>query len=60
MKLYKIRVVHGSIAVAVEEEGRFLPLDLSLVENVSSLSDILHSPDPLGLARFLIDAKSRP
>jgi 2-dehydro-3-deoxy-D-arabinonate dehydratase len=60
MKLYKIRVDDDSIAIAVEEDGRFLPLTLTLVENVSSLSDILHSPDPLGLARFLIDAKSRP
>lgn len=60
MKLFKIQLVDDSIAIAVEQEGRYLPLDLSLAENVSSLSDILHSPDPLGLARFLMDEESRP
>ena len=30
------------------------------IEKIRSLADILHAPDPLGLARFLIDPKSEP
>jgi 2-dehydro-3-deoxy-D-arabinonate dehydratase len=57
MKLAKVQLPDESIELAVVEDDRFLPLDLTQVENVRSLSDILHAPDPLGLARFLIDRK---
>ena len=60
MKLAKVQLSDDSIELAKVEEDRFLPLDLSQVEHVRSLSDILHSPDPLGLARFLIDTKRDP
>ena len=35
-------------------------LDLSQVEKCHKLSDILHSPDPVGLAKFLIDPNAAP
>ena len=35
-------------------------LDLTQVEKLQTLTDILHAPDPLGLARFLIDPKAEP
>ena len=62
MKLAKIRLTDGTQQLAaVEANDRKLRLlDLSQVEKIKTLADILHSPDPLGLAKFLIDPKSTP
>ncbi len=62
MKLAKIRMTDGTRRLAtVEDNDRKLRLlDLAQVEKIKTLVDILHSPDPLGLARFLIDPKSAP
>ena len=61
MKLAKIRLTDGTPRLAAVEDNdrRLRLLDLDQVEKIKSLTDILHSPDPLGLARFLIDPKSR-
>ena len=57
MRLAKLRLSDGSIRVAiVEENGQFRLLDLLQVDHARCLMDILHSPDPLGLCRFLVDA----
>ena len=45
--------------VSVEEDCVRV-MDLDQVENVNRLSDILHSPDPNGLASFLVDQKAEP
>lgn len=60
MRLAKAQLADGSIELVMVEEDRFVPLDLTQVENVRLLSDILHAPDPLGLAKFLIDNKRDP
>src|SRR5690606_6273237 len=46
--------------VAALEGDSVRPLDLSQVDAVRQLSDILHHADPLGLARFLLDSKTTP
>jgi len=59
MRLAKLKLADGSTRVAiVEDDGRFRLLDLLQVENVRSLMDLLHSPDPLGLARFLVETSA--
>jgi 2-dehydro-3-deoxy-D-arabinonate dehydratase len=62
MKLAKIRLPDGTQRLAAVEESdrRLRLLDLEQVEKIRSLADIVHAPDPLGLARFLIDPKSEP
>ncbi len=58
MKLAKVRLADGARRLAAIEEQTLRLLDPSQVENIQTLSDILHSPDPAGLARFLIDPRS--
>lgn len=54
MKLAKIRLKDGVRTVAAVHADTVQPLDMTQVSNVDSLSDILHSEDPAGLARFLL------
>jgi 2-dehydro-3-deoxy-D-arabinonate dehydratase len=60
MKLAKIRLADGTIRIAAltADERSLRLLDMSQVEKVRTLTDILHAPEPLGLARFLIDPKA--
>ncbi len=59
MRLAKLRLADDSIRVAeVTNEGLFKLLDLTQVDHARTLMDILNSPDPIGLTRFLIDAQS--
>jgi 2-dehydro-3-deoxy-D-arabinonate dehydratase len=62
MKLAKIRLADGTIRIAAlaADERSLRLLDMSQVEKVRTLTDILHAPEPLGLARFLIDPKAEP
>jgi 2-dehydro-3-deoxy-D-arabinonate dehydratase len=60
MRLAKVRLSDGSIQVAKLEEEHFVLLDLTQVDSINSLSDILHSPDPAGLVRFLIQPDREP
>lgn len=46
--------------MAVVSDDTVQPLDLTQVDNCHSLSDILHSSDPAGLARFLLRPGSPP
>ncbi len=56
MRLAKLRLADGSIRVAIaEDDARLRLLDLLQVDHARCLMDILHAPDPVGLARFLID-----
>ena len=54
MKLARIRTADSHVHVAVDRDDHLLPLDLTQVEGIHSLSDILHSEDPVGLTRFLL------
>ena len=59
MRLAKLRLADGSVRVAeVTNEGQFKLLDLTQVDHARTLMDILNSPDPIGLTRFLIDPQS--
>jgi len=62
MKLAKVRLPNGQKFVASVEDGdRSLRLlDLSQVEKVRTLTDIVNATDSIGLARFLIDPKATP
>ena len=47
MRLAKLKLADNSVRVArVEDDGRFRVLDLTQVENVRSLMDVLNSPVP--------------
>ena len=59
MRLAKLRLADCSLRVAlVEDNGQFRLLDLLQVDHARSIMDILHSPDPIGLARFLVDTRA--
>jgi 2-dehydro-3-deoxy-D-arabinonate dehydratase len=59
MRLAKLKLADDSIRVAlVEDDGRLKVLDMLQVENVRSLMDLLHSRDPIGLTKFLVDTKA--
>lgn len=60
MRLAKVRLADGSTQIGMWEQDHLRLLDLMQVEHVRSLMDILHSPDPLGLARYLIDQRAQP
>ncbi|QDU48509.1 fumarylacetoacetate hydrolase family protein [Gimesia panareensis] len=60
MKLAKVLLSNGERHVAIVEENGVQLLDLSQVDNIHRLSDILYSPDPAGLAKFLIDKELPP
>ena len=60
MRLAKVVLADGERRVAAVEDSDVRLLDLSQVDHCRRLCDILHSPDPLGLARFLIDPKAAP
>lgn len=55
MRLAKVRLADGETHVAAIEDEAVRLLDMTQVEGCRTLADILHSADPPGLARFLID-----
>jgi 2-dehydro-3-deoxy-D-arabinonate dehydratase len=60
MKLAKVLLSNGESRVGVLENSNVRLLDLSQVDHCRNLSDILHAPDPLGLAKFLVDQETEP
>jgi 2-dehydro-3-deoxy-D-arabinonate dehydratase len=60
MKLARVAVSSGETRIVSINESDLQLLDLTQVENTRRLSDILHSKDPIGLAKFLIDQKADP
>lgn len=60
MKLARIRLSDGSLRVAAVQNSAVQPLDLTQVDHCHSLMDILNSPDPAGLARFLLKPDTAP
>ncbi len=60
MKLAKVILPDETRRIAVVDGETVQPLDLGQVDNCRSLSDILHSADPAGLAKFLISPDEEP
>ncbi len=60
MRLAKVSLSAGDNRIVSVNDDNLQLLDLSQVENTNSLSDILHSKDPVGLAKFLIDRNADP
>ncbi len=60
MKLAKVRLADGKVRVALVEDKGLQLLDMEQVTGIRVLSDILHAPDPVGLAKFLVDPKAGP
>lgn len=60
MRIAKVLLADSELRVAVLEGDDVRLLDLSQVDNVLTLSDILHSPNPVGMAKFLIDPNAAP
>ncbi len=58
MKLAKVRLADGKVRVAMVEDTGVQLLDMEQVGGIRLLSDILHAPDPVGLAKFLVDPKA--
>jgi len=60
MRIAKITVADGTQHLGLIEENQVQLMDLSQVDDVNRLCDILHSPDPAGLAKFLVDRHAEP
>ena len=60
MKLARVLLPNEQTHVAVVEAEAVRVLDMTHVESCRSLSDILHAPDPVGLAKYLIHADIAP
>lgn len=60
MRIAKIRLEGGDRRIALTDDQEVQLLDLTQVGGIRTLSDILYSKDPSGLAKFLIDRDSRP
>jgi 2-dehydro-3-deoxy-D-arabinonate dehydratase len=60
MRLAKVQLADGERRVAAWEDDELRLLDLAQVDNVLTLADILHAPDALGLAKFLVDQQAAP
>src|SRR5690242_16048931 len=60
MKVARVRLSDGSRRGASVDESSVRLLDFNQLENVRSLSDILHAKDPAGLAKFLVDQSAQP
>ena len=60
MRLAKVLLAGGDRRVGLLEANDIKLLDLTQVENCLCLADVLHAPDPLGLAKFLIDPNAAP
>lgn len=60
MKLARVVLPNEEIHVAAVDDNAVRVLNMAEVEEVRRLSDILHSPDPAGLANFLIDKNVAP
>jgi 2-dehydro-3-deoxy-D-arabinonate dehydratase len=60
MRVAKLQLPGGDIRIAIVEDQTVSLLDLKQVATCKSLSDLLYSADPMGLAKFLIDRNSDP
>src|SRR5690349_9952500 len=59
MQLCKVQLASGEVRIGAVSEGHVRFLDLEDYVGMSSLSDILHSDNPAGVAHDLIDDRAR-
>lgn len=60
MRLAKIRLPNDSVGVAWWDGDVLKPLDMLQVDHVRYLQDVLFAADPVGLVKYLVDAKASP
>ena len=60
MRLVKVLLANGDRRIGILDGGDVRLLDLSQVDDCHNLSDILHAPNPHGLASFLLDPHAAP
>jgi len=60
MNLAKVKLPDGNRRTAIVENDTLQLLDFNQLESVRTLADVLHSKDPAGLAKFLIDQNAKP
>lgn len=60
MRIASLKFPDGDRRLGVLEDDSVWLLDLTQAEQFENLSDILHSPDPPGAIRFLVDRKGEP
>ncbi len=60
MRVATIKLADDSIHLAVIDADGVRVLDLMQVDNCHNLADLLYSPDPIGLAKYLIDPNAPP
>ncbi|QDT54537.1 Fumarylacetoacetate (FAA) hydrolase family protein [Caulifigura coniformis] len=60
MKLAKVKLADGSRRGAMVQGDSVVLLDFNQLENVRTLADVLHSKDPAGLCKFLVETSSEP
>jgi len=60
MKLARVLLPNEQIHVVVVEEASVRVLDMTQVENMRTLSDVLYAPDPFGLANYLVNRDYAP
>ncbi len=58
MKVAKVRLTDGSAGVALVDGNEVRLLDMLQLDKVRYLQDILNSPDPQGLVKYLADNRS--
>ncbi len=60
MKLARVLLPNAEVHVALLEEASVRVLDMTQMDEYRKLSDILHAPDPAGLAKYLVHQKIAP
>ncbi len=60
MKLARVLLPNAEVHVALLEEASVRVLDMTQMDEYRKLSDILHAPDPVGLAKYLVHQKIAP
>ena len=58
MQFAKVQRHHGSVGVVLVEKGHAFSLDMTRDPAIRTLSDILHSPDPIDTANRIVDTKA--
>jgi 2-dehydro-3-deoxy-D-arabinonate dehydratase len=60
MKLCKVRLPDGKVEIAVLEGGQIRVVDIHRLDGPQSLADVLHSADPAGLVKTLLQRSPAP
>lgn len=60
MRLARVLLPNAEVHVALLEDASVRVLDMAQMQEYRKLSDILHAPDPAGLAKYLVHQKIAP